>query len=342
MKHRLSVLLLFALSAPVFAQKGGVTGLIVAKGTGEALGSSIVGIEGLDRTTFSSGSGQFSFRDLSVGPHVLRVRRLGFTPRDIRVDVRTGGTDTIRVELERVAVTLGRIVVKAWPPCLTPGLHTDTDSALASIVQQIRLNAEQFQFLAEKYPFMYDVVITHASKLRKDGRTVGPPPVTRPRLSKAGSTYEPGEVIYSVARAYYFQIPTLSDVASPKFVNSHCWHYGGVESIDEEEMFRVDIVAFDALMDTDVNGSFFVDKNSFQIRRSVLHLSRRPTQFPEMLDMETTTDFFEVMPSISVQSHVYSVQRIDPTHKATVDEVVEEHRTINFKFLGRRPGETKP
>ena len=104
----------------------------------------------------------------------------------------------------------------------------------------------------------------------------------------------------------------------------------------------MDVVAYHVIEGADVNGSFFVNARTFQIRRSILHLSKRPAQFKEMLGMETTTDFFEVMPSISIPSHVYSVQTMDPEKKSDFTEAFEEHRTLNFKFLGQRPGETKP
>jgi hypothetical protein len=328
--------------APAFlpAQTGGVVGVVVAKATGEPLAYSIVGLDSLERSAFASDSGRFGIREIRVGQHLIRVRRLGYTPRDVSIFIREGMTDTLRVELDRVAVSLGQITVKAWPPCSAPG-HPK-DSALSQIVQQVRLNAEQYRWMSTEYPFRYDIMITRTERQVRNGMVV-PAGGTMERIeSKAARAYKPGEVIYRRKNAIVFGVPTLAEVADKRFVENHCWHYGGVEIIDDEEVFRVDVVAFDGLKGADVNGSMFVNKNTFQIVRSIVHLSKRPSVLKHLLDFETTTDFFEVMPSISIPSHVFATQTYDPAVKSTISEAFEEQRTINFKFLGRKPGETKP
>jgi hypothetical protein len=213
---------------------------------------------------------------------------------------------------------------------------------LGPIVQQIRLNAEQFKFLSAEYPFTYNVMIARSARLRKTGMVVPSLGDAATYSSNAKRTYTPGEVIGRRGGAYFFRIPTLVDVADPRFLARHCWHYGGIESIDDEEMYRVDIVADEALKGPDVNGSFFINKNTFQIRRSILHLSKRHPSFREIAGMETTTNFFEVLTSISIPSNVFSVQTSDPERRADFTEAFEEHRTTGFKFIGRRPGQSQP
>jgi len=90
--------------APAFlpAQTGGVVGVVVAKATGEPLAYSIVGLDSLERSAFASDSGRFGIREIRVGQHLIRVRRLGYTPRDVSIFIREGMTDTLRVELDRV------------------------------------------------------------------------------------------------------------------------------------------------------------------------------------------------------------------------------------------------
>jgi hypothetical protein len=320
------------------AQTGHIVGYLVARETGEPLAYGIVGVEATSRSAFTSDSGWFSVRELTPGQHLLRVRRLGFTPRDISFVVRDGITDTLRVELTRVAVRLGAVDVKAYPPCLKPGAPIpQKDSSLAVVVEQIRLNAEQFKFLADQYPYWYLMVVKRSSKLRRDG-SIRPDPGSLERYeSNSKSVYEPGAIIQRDGREWRFRTPTLVEVADPAFANSHCWHYGGMEEIEDEPVIRVDVVAFDSLKGPDVNGSFFVSSRTFQIRRSILHLSRPPTQVPGVMNMEVTAEFFEVLPSISVVSKIRGVQTVDPKRRSLVSEMYEEQTASRFAWLKESP-----
>ena len=342
MKLAAARLLLSLTPAALGAQTGGIVGYLVARGTGDALAHGIVGVETANRSAFTSDSGWFSFRELTPGQHLLRVRRLGFSPREVSFVVRDGITDTLRVELSRVAVQLGTVDVKAYPPCVTPGApSSEADSTMAAVVEQIRLNAEQYTFLAEQYPYWYLTVISRSSKRRRDGEIGREPSFVERYQSSSKSTYKPGAVIQRRGRDYIFQVPTLVEVADKSFVDAHCWHYGGTEVVEDEPLIRVDAVAFDSLRGPDVNGTFFVSSRTFQIRRSVVHLSRRPTQIPELVDMEVTSEFFEVLPSIPIIEKVHSVQTIDPKRKSLISEAYEDHTTTRFTWVKRAPGDDK-
>ena len=338
---RILALVSVMLPGALRAQTGAVSGVILAKDSGEPLSYGIVSVLGLDRSMFTTDSGIFAFHQLPAGRLVLHVRRLGFSPREVEVDITSGSIAAIRVELTRVALALDKLVVKAYPPCIAPGApRPEVDSVLSAIVAQIRLNAEQYRFLAEQYPFSYNVVIARSSRKRSPGMVSPDPGAVDRYESRARRDYKAGSVVQRRGRAYFFQIPTLIDVADADFGRWHCWHFGGVETIDNERFARVDVVAFDSLKGPDGNGSFYVNRESFQIRRSVLNLSRRPSQLPELLAMETTTDFMEILPSIPIISRVYSVQTMDPERKSFFSEAYEEQRPTTFMFRGRRPGET--
>jgi len=335
----LSLLILFP--ATLAAQSGGVTGVIVVKGTGEPLSYGIVGVDNDDRNTFTSDSGRFTFRDLKPGKHMLRARRLGYSPKDLAFEVRAGIVDSLHIEMDRVAVTLGRIDVKAYPPCTKPGPEY-ADSTLKAIVEQIRLNAEQFRFMSAEYPFEYVALIKRSVKLREDGRVVRADGSIESISSRNQRAYHPGGIVFRKNGTWFFHLPELSNVADPLFLAAHCWHYGGIDTIADEPVYRVDVVADDSLKGEDVNGSFYISQHSFQIRRSVFHPNRQPRQFKELMDMEVTVDFFEVMESISIPEHVNSVQVIDPGAKSQFSHVYEEHETSKFKWLKRKPGEVQP
>lgn len=325
--------------AVALAQSGAVTGVIVSR-TGEALAFGTVGIEALGRRQFTDEEGRFAMHELPAGRHVLFVRRLGYSPMVDTVDVRAGATETLRVELTRLAVSLRHVEVRAYPPCLKPGPPPrGRDSALADVLEQVRLNADQYRLLVREYPFEYTMRSTRTNRM-KNGRTALLSRRDVP-LSSTSAPYEPGHVIRQRGQAWYFSIPTLSEVADADFVQFHCWYFVGAEQVDSAVMLRVDLVAYDGLTNPDVNGSIYLDFESFQMRRTVLRLSRRFEHKKEMADMEVTTDFREVLPSIPIVSRVLSVQTMDSDPKIRVAETVEEQTLRDFRFRGRKPGEQR-
>jgi len=324
----------------VAAQTGAIVGVVIDRESGQPLTNSIVEVRQLSRSAFTTDSGAFSFHALSVGDWTLSVRRLGFTPRELPIHVREGATDTLRVLLARVAVRLAGVTVRAWPPCVAPGVPTD--SALAVVVQQIRLNAEQYRFLSKQHPFAYTSTASRSGTLRRTGRVVSELPRVEVVRSSGESRYAPGAVIQRRRGLQFFQVPTLIEVADPAFIESHCWHNGGTERIEDLDMIRVDIVAADSLKSPDVNGSFLLHPVTFQIARAVLHLSRKPRELPDLLDMVVTTEFMEVLPSIPVIDRVTSVQTMDPKRRPTYLDTREELRTTNFLWTGAKPGVATP
>jgi len=259
---RTLAVLLMAFSGQTLAQSGGIAGVVVARSTGEALPYSIVEVEGTAFSVFADDSGRFTFRGVATGLHVLHIRRLGFTPADVSVQVLAGATDTLTVSLDHVAVQLGGVTVRAFPPCTTPGPPAASDSALTTIFGQLSLNARQYKYLAEHYPFDQIVEVHKTRKIRgsKDA-LLGEPLHNVTYHSADKRQYAPGGIVKRKGNNWYFEIPELIDVAEPAFINAHCWHYAGMDTIDDVEHFRVDIVAADTLPDADVNGSFYINSS---------------------------------------------------------------------------------
>ncbi len=326
-------------AVPVQAQRGGIAGVIVASETGEPLAHGIVSITQLGREQFTDDSGRFVLRDIPAGPRQVRVRRLGFTPAELLVQVRPGATDTVRIAMTRVVLNLSRVTVRSWPPCRNPGAPTpEADSTLFAVFEQLKFNAEQFRLLARSYPFMYTMERTMTNRMRETGRLAlfwrGPQFID----SRTRWRYRPGEVIVHRGRASAFRIPTLAEIADDNFLRSHCFHYAGLDKVDSVDFVRVDLVAAEHIEKPDVNGSMYLDPQSLQIRRTVLYLSRRDKRLEYLFDMRVTTDFGEILPSIPVIVEVSSVQVMDPLVKSDLDEAYEEQRLIDFHFRGKKPG----
>lgn len=321
------------------AQRGRLAGQVVAQETGEGLPYSIIALPSRASAIFADDSGRFVLYDLPAGTLQLNVRRLGFTPSAITVHVNPGAVDTIRVALARVTVQLNAVTVRAYPSCKNPGAPTvEKDRTLAAVFEQLVMNAQQYRLLSEQYPFAVTMHIQRSQKMRKDGGIVAVDEERQEIDSRLRQPYRAGRMIQRAGRAQFFTVPTLVDFADPSFVAAHCFHYGGVEPLEDSAVVRIDIVAADRLRTPDVNGSIFLDPRSYQIRRTVLHLSRKPRQTPEVARLEVVTDFKEVLPSIPLIAGVWSTLTMEPQARRSYDEAFELHRLLEVKFVGAIPG----
>jgi hypothetical protein len=334
-------------AVPAQEPSGTIVGVIAARETGEPLPYSVVAVASLSIHRFSNDSGAFVLRDVPAGPRVVEVRRLGYAPRDVSILVRPGVVDSVRIELTRVALTLAAVHVRADPVCTRPGLRAINDSALATVLTQLRMNGEQYRLLAESYPFVYVHERMTASKLKNgDMRTDAVDTVMLG--SKQSWRYRPGSMLTRLEPRrrgnLFFHIPTLPDFADSLFLNNHCFTHGGIENVGGRDLIRIDVVASARIKEPDVNGSIYLDPRSFQIRRSILRLSRNP-KVRGLTGLEVTTVFQEALESIPIISQVQGVQTFDGRDRRRDHiEAYEYHDLIAFNFLGARPGEdpTKP
>ena len=99
------------------------------------------------------------------------------------------------------------------------------------------------------------------------------------------------------------------------------------------------MVAADRIKDPDVNGTIYLHPETFQVRRTILRLSRPHKNLTDMTDLDVITTFEEIMPSISIVGHVRSVQTMTPTAKIDFEAAYEEQRLISFQFLRKKPGD---
>lgn len=340
-----SALLAVALPSAALSAQGvssTIAGVVVERESGERLAHSVIAVPSLEIHRFADDSGAFVLRELPPGSFLVHVRRLGYAPQDVMVTVRAGAHDSLRVELTRVAVRLAPVQVRADPPCTTPGLRAVKDSVLMTLLTQLRMNGEQYRLLAERYPFFYSQERIVSSEL-KGGETRIDTIDTLVVASKPLWRYRPGRILTRLGRRQrgelLFNIPTLLDFADPLFLDNHCFAEGGLDHVDGRDLIRVDLVASARIKNPDVNGSIFLDPRTFQIRRSVLRLSRNP-RVSGLMEMEVTTVFQEALPSIPIVSQVLGVQRFD-TRGSRRDFVAgyEHHRLIGFRFVGTRPGD---
>ena len=331
-----------AAGAAAQESSGTIVGVVVAKESGEALPHSVVGVASFEIRRFANDSGVFVLRDVPPGSRVVQVRRLGYAPKDVTILVQAGARDSVRVELTRVALKLAAVQVRAEAACTTPGLSGVKDSVLATVLTQLRMNGEQYRLLTETYPFVYGHERMFVSGL-KTGDTRTDVIDTVLIQSKNVWRYRPGHVLTREGNRrrgkLFFNLPTLADFADPLFLDNHCFTDGGIDRVDDRELVRIDVVASSRIKNPDVNGSMFLDPQTFQIRRSVLRLSRNP-KVNGMTGLEVTTLFQEALESVPIITQIYSVQTFDARdRRRDFVAAYEHHRMVTFEFLGARPGD---
>jgi hypothetical protein len=324
---------------------GTVAGVVVVRGGGVPLPYSVVAVPSLSRERFTNAQGAFVLTDLPAGPLLIRVRHIGYSPVELSVNVHAGGLDSIQIGLAHIVVRLSAMEVHANAECKNPGMPSAAaDSTFSLVFDQLRQNAEQYRLLTETYPFRYlaERTFSHAQAngvLRVDGTD------TVVVDSRAAWHYQPGVVLSTGDgipgyRPVMLNIPTLVHFADKSFLDNHCFMNGGSESVDGAELLRIDFTAAARIKDPDVNGSMYLDPATFQIRRSVIRLSRIPRAMPNLRETEATTWFTDALSSISMIAGISSVNRVNPTRGPTATtSMFEEQRLIRVEFLRTMPGE---
>jgi len=339
-------------SAPSAGAQGGgrlLTGVVVARADQSPLAHSMVSLQPAGRQTFTDDIGRFAFEGVPPGNYRLRATHLGFAPTEIPVTIpRDTAPTRVRVELAEVQVRLATVEVRADAPCIAPGAPDPAKERQFSVIfQQLEQNAQQYRLLADSFPYAYREERTNYS-IRGDSVVESIHTDTALlRSDKPGWTYRPGRVVSTdfITRQRSMHLPTISDFASDDFVRNHCFRYGGVQTKSDGEAVRIDFRAADKLASPDVNGSILLDAKSYQIRRAELRLSQVPSALRKVAEVNVTTLFREVEPSVLVFSEVHGVTTMIPS-KDLLDrmESIEDHVLLDFGFLKTDPrrGVQKP
>jgi Carboxypeptidase regulatory-like domain len=339
-------------SVPAVAQRSAATAVVagVVRDSAHAvpLPFSVVTVTSAtpQEQRFTSESGRFELTNLHAGPVTLRVRHLGFAPRDVRLTLEAGERREIVVDLAAVFVTLPVVAVQASRTCIDPGApRASADSAFAAVFDQLRQNADQFRLLATSYPFISSLDRTFVAELH-DGSFETERRDTIVMRSDRFWPYHPGQVITRSTDVrsgsdYVMHIPTLDVVTDSLFLNGHCFTNGGRVDVDGLPRLRIDFQSAASIAGPDVDGSMYLDPVTFQIRRSVVRLSRRPRQFPQVDSLDVTTDFDEVYPSLPIITAIRSRTRLyTPRQPTAARATIEQQQLLALSFRGVRPGQS--
>lgn len=269
------------------------------------LGYSVVAAPALALERFTGASGSVVLPIPAPGPVRLRIKRLGFTPKDTTVLVSAARTQSVTIALARVSFRLDEVRVVAWPPCEKPGIGADADGTLRGIVDQLRQNAERYRLLITTYPFLYTMQRQFGERM-PDGSYVASAQDVIPVSGTPEWTYRPGTLVAREPRStqWVMRIPQLSDLAEDAFIGNHCFHVAGLEDKEGKRLLRLDVVAADALRDTDVNVSVWLDPEGYQLRHATFTLTKPPRAIRGLVSVTSAVRYREVIPFVPVMDRL--------------------------------------
>ena len=304
------------------------------------LGYSVVAAPDLALERFTGAGGAVVLPIPAAGPVRLRVKRLGFTPKDTTVLVSGARSQAVTIALARVSFRLQEVRVVAWPPCEAPGIGPGTEETLRGIVDQLRQNAERYRLLIATYPFLYTMQRQFGERM-PDGSYVASAQDVIPVSGTPDRTYRPGTLVAREPRStqWIMRIPQLSDLAEDAFVDNHCFHVAGLEDKEGRPLLRLDAVAAAALRETDVNVSVWLDPTDYQLRHATFTLTKPPRAIPGLVSVTSSVRYREVIPFVPVMERLVA-ENVHQTRdrRATVRRVLIERQTIqDLIYRSARP-----
>jgi hypothetical protein len=326
---------------------GAITAIVTAAESGAPLGYSTLSVAARNIERLTDDRGDVTLRSLAPGPFELLVRHLGYAPRRVNVVVRAGASDTVRVALTHIAVSLDAMHVSAKRTCTEPGApRASSDPAFATIFAQLELNAQAYRALVAEYPFDYDMQRRSAVRF-----VAGDESLQRFDTVHVNGAmdwhYTPGDVVDIASgpgnRQVVLNVPSLIHFAEPAFLANHCFYYAGRERVDTGRdtslALRIDFLAWSRIKAPDIDGSLYLDPTTFQIVRSVLRLTKIPEETPQIATVTVTTVFQTVVPSIAIPRAIRSVHqlKVDSTRALLPATAYELQQLVRVRFVGAVP-----
>jgi hypothetical protein len=309
-----------------------VGGIVVSSATDQSLPYSTVSITG-GAQRFTGADGSFNF-DLAPGQYSFRVRQLGYAPLDTTIRVAPGASLRALVfKLQPVAFRLDAI--RTYATSCSSGFGGD----LGVLVGELSKNAEREKLLRTEYPFVYE--LERKNSYQGIGGTTVQSVDTVRYLSKVIEGYAPGNLVRLVdstapGSAREMRIPTLTDLADPVFIGSHCFKVPGVETVDGARAYRIDFEPSREIKATDVEGSAFIDSSSFLIRKAIFRLTKPEKLKPPVLGLQVTTSYREVFNGLTLFEQIHSEQAINLYVRFKASQL-QDQKLVAIKFYGRTP-----
>lgn len=332
------------LATPLCAQdttRGTVRGVALADEGGERIAYALVELVPGHAPRFSDEAGGFFFASVAPGTYRLIVRQVGYAPKDTELVVGPA-TPALRIELRHLPVQVAAFVITADAECLAPGPPASTDSALSTVFDQLRQNADRFRLLSDQYPYRYTLVRRLGDQLRDGDERVRMD--TMDIRSDTRWPYRPGRVViddpvlYRIDGSRLVRLPTLADFADSSFLRTHCFRLSGLDSSQGPPYLRLDFRAAKSLRSADIDGSVFLDPRTYQVRHTSLSLTRVSDVARGVVSYSAMASFKEVVPNIIVIERVYGFTTLDARPGArSIVARLEMQQLVGVRFVRALP-----
>ncbi|MFN2604328.1 MAG: carboxypeptidase-like regulatory domain-containing protein [Gemmatimonadaceae bacterium] len=322
-----------------------MSGTVVAS-VGGPLPYSTVSIRETGAERFANDRGEFVLVGLAPGSYHLRVKELGFAAVDTLIVLSAEtALQNLTVVLRPIAFNIATVTIKVTRACVDPEDTTSVDSDFHTILAELRKNAERERLLVSSYPFEYRIAKWFDSSdpavLR---RSSGTDTVTY--RSDERPHYSPGKLIredpaIQAPNNRVMMVPGLEDLGDPAFLRTHCFIYAGSQIDSGVVVHKIDFRPNQRLHAPDVEGSAFLDGDSFVIRRAIFRITRPNQLRPPVIDLQFTTIYREILPGVTVIGDVRSEQSVRPQFSSLRTVLLtERQRLLDVRFLKGLPGES--
>jgi hypothetical protein len=313
-----------------------IRGTVVTE-AGDRIPYAVIVLQPAYSQRFADENGFFALSRVDPGTYRLMVRQVGFTPFDSSIEL-SASSPPLRIALRSVALELPALTVESDEGCDAPGPPDSAGSPeLVTVFEQLRMNADRYRLLAEKYPFRYRVERALLYLQRDRSGTLTTDTVTRSSLARW--PYAPGHVVIPHPELWrqgikMVHLPVLADLADTIFQANHCFTLRGIDTLAGRSWVRVDFRAARRVRSPDVDGSAWLDPASYQvghIRVSLTHVDRATRG---VSGWTATTVYREIAPNLIVMDRVHSETTTRGGRGAPgVVERTEEQRLLAVDFL---------
>jgi len=328
------------------AQRATIEGQVVVKGSDVTVSYAVIGAKPDIAERFASADGRFTLRDVKPGRVALSARRIGYAPLDTTFDVAPG--DSIRLHLELSLITIQLPAVHALAQgCAHPGgPNTQLSAELEVLFDQVKQNADRHRLLSASYPF--EVIIER--KITKpepalEARFIAYDTVVR--SSERAWHYAPGNMLGTReiesgafgGKWLTITMPELADFADQRFLENHCFDFGGIDVVGGDTLLRMDFAPAPIVHTPDVGGTIFLDPKTYQLRELRLSLVNLSKQLRSQISGQSIrATFKEAIAGVPVVDAVSSIVLPRDDGKGTPSEpATENQRALTVRFLKGKP-----
>ena len=323
-------------------QVAALRGSVVSAETGAPLPFALIRLEPSIERQFSDERGVFTILGIPAASYRLSVRQVGYQPFDSILAVEPGMAP-LEIRLSRLVVQLAGLSVSGRHRCRAPGPPTPpARPELVRVFEQLSLNAQKHLLLIDRYPFYWQLERERTSRRRNGASTRELDTVVA--RSDHRFRYTPGRVIddnpnSQLLDSYIVRYPNLADLADSLFQATHCFSLAGMDTLAGGPWIRLDFKVAETISDPDVDGSVYLDPESYQVRRIRITVTRVGRVVRGVRGFTAVAAYRELLPNLiiaeAVLAHTFltaGAQRAAVVHRS------EYKRLLQVSWV-RRPGQ---